>query len=112
MTQGDDNVAFYPEHLSEREIVEYFDSRFGITMTDFVRSNKEIHFCSQTMYTDPDGKTVCIPERPEKQFATFVMAASSPGRDEALESFVLNLRHHPQRETYIAAAQAVLSAAG
>jgi hypothetical protein len=110
MTQGDDNVAFYPEAMSEQMIVDHFRERFGITMTDVVRSDEKIHFCSQEMYTR-DGAVRCVPERPQKQFATLLMSITSPGRLEALESLEANLRHHPQLEAYRQASRVALGMA-
>lgn len=109
MTQGDDNVARIPESVSLDTLQRRVKERFNVTMTDVVRDESKIYFCSQEMFWE-DGEVRCIPQTPQKQLVRMLMATSDDNAEEGLYSLELNLRHHPQLDVYLAAARAVLAA--
>lgn len=112
MTQGDDDVAYTPTDVAEEAYCRYFQENFNVTITDWVRREGQIdtiNFCSQLM-TNSGGTLRCVPERPEKQLARFAVSTDAAGRDSALDSLQLNLRHDERLPVYLAVARELLKA--
>lgn len=109
MTQGDDAVTRVPHTLSSEKVVRQAELLFGLKLTDVNhrKVSTEIDFCSQTMRRLPDGSVLCIPEKPQKQFAKLLTSARKPDRHAAVDSLIVNLRHHPDLATYSRAAVAI-----
>jgi len=107
MTQGDDDCTRLPESVSVEEYVNYVKQTFSVTLTDAQRSNTEWHFCSQTMKWSVDGRALCIPEHPLKQFMTYVKNSRNPDRKQARASLEENFRDLPEKAAYLEALRLV-----
>jgi len=106
MTQGDDNVAYIPKNIDLELYKKRVEERFNITMTDVERDEERIYFCSQEMFME-GSEVRCIPQTPQKQLIRMLMATTDNNLEEGLRSLETNLRHHPQKDVYIAAARAI-----
>lgn len=107
MTQGDDDCTRIPEWVSLEEYETFVRGIAGIQLTDLQRSSTELHFCSQVMKRGPAGEALCIPERPLKQFVTFVKHRKDPDRDQAARSIEENFRDLPSKEVWFDALRQV-----
>ena len=107
MTQGDDAASHVPPHIAVDLYTATVKELFGVNLTDAIRDETKIEFCSQTMFFDGDGIARCVPVNPQKQFINYVKNSNSPDRDQALKMIEENFRDLPERQAYFDALRAV-----
>jgi len=105
MFMGDDAVERVPPRC-QKSVAQYAASALGVKLSEAEPcSPDDFQFCSHRFWRD-DGKVRVVPVNPGKMLVR-AFAKDAKVDQEMLENYAFALRHHPNRDQYLAGLQSI-----